>query len=306
MLGKTSLATKTTQQSQPCHGQASADNLAIAGKLREYADLLDEQGDDGFRSRAYRRASDVVAALNRPVAAILAEGGQEGLEALPTIGEAIAGAITQMVASGRWAQLERLRGEHTPEVLFRTIPGIGARLAGVLAEDGRLETLEDLEHAIHFGNLALKGIGPRRKQMIAATLADRLGRRSAPRHWKRPSQPPEPLLLDVDRTYREKAASGALRQIAPRRFNPTHKAWLPIMHTRLGDWHFTALFSNTRRAHELGKTRDWVVIYHQRDGEPEGRSVVTTSRYGPTAGARVVRADKVGQTLGPVEPTTPG
>ncbi|WP_429819775.1 DNA-binding protein [Ensifer sp. B1-9] len=297
------MASKTNPKSQD---QPPNDNMAIAQKLREYADLLDEQGVNSFRSRAYRNASDIVAALNRPVAAILAEGGREALEALPAVGEAIAGAIIQLVASGRWAQLERLRGELTPEVLFRTIPGIGARLAGVLADDGTLETLEDLEHAIHFGNLALKGIGPRRKQMIAATLADRLGRRSVPRLWKKSSQPPVPLLLEVDRAYRDKAASGALRLIAPRRFNPTHEAWLPIMHMEMGDWHFTVLFSNSRRAHELGKTKDWVVIYHQRDGEPEGRTVVTTSTHGPMVGKRVVRPDQAQVTLSPAEPTTLG
>ncbi|WP_245299230.1 DNA-binding protein [Sinorhizobium sp. GL28] len=297
------MARKTSSKARD---QLRDDNMAIAEKLREYGDLLDEQGEDSFRSRAYRRASNVVAALNTPVATIVAEGGREALEALPAVGEAIAGAIIQMVASGRWVQLERLRGELTPEVLFRTTPGIGPRLAGVLADDGTLETLEDLEHAIHFGNLALKGIGPRRKQMIASALAERLGRRSAPRLWKKSSQPPIALLLEVDRAYRDKAASGALRLIAPRRLNPTHEAWLPVMHMELGGWHFTVLFSNSRRAHELGKTKDWVVIYHQRDGEPEGRTVVMTSTHGRMVGKRVVRPDPAHQTPSPVEPNTSG
>ncbi len=69
------------------------------------------------------------------------------------------------------------------------------------------------------------------------------------------------------------------------------------MHMSKGEWLFTVLFSNSQRAHELGKTRDWVVIYHQRDGEPEGRSVVISETRGPTAGKRVVRSNQVGQTL---------
>ncbi|WDZ81540.1 DNA-binding protein (plasmid) [Ensifer adhaerens] len=279
--------------------------MVIAQQLREYAGLLEEQGEDNFRPRAYRRASDVVAALNRPIATILAEGGREALVALPAVGEAIAGAIIEMVGSGRWGQLERLRGELAPEVLFRTIPGIGPRLAGVLAEEGTLETLEDLENAIHFGNFALKGIGPRRKQMIASALAERLARRSTPYLWKKSSQPPVALLLKVDRAYRDKAAAGALRLIAPRRFNPTHEAWLPVMHSKVEDWHFTVLFSNSRRAHELGKTKDWVVIYHQRDDEPEGRSIVTTSTHGSTEGKRVVRRDLLQRNAEPTEPIAP-
>ena len=59
------------------------------------------------------------------------------------------------------------------------------------------------------------------------------------------------VLLDVDREYREKARAGSLARVAPRRMNPEGKAWLPVLHTRFGPWHFTALFSNTERAHEL-------------------------------------------------------
>jgi hypothetical protein len=97
------------------------------------------------------------------------------------------------------------------------------------------------------------------------------------------------LLLQVDRMYRERAAAGLLRKIAPRRFNPGGEAWLPIMHASHDDWRFTVLFSNTRLAHELGKTTDWVVIYHQKEGQPEGRSTVVTATRGPNAGRRTVR-----------------
>ena len=97
------------------------------------------------------------------------------------------------------------------------------------------------------------------------------------------------MLLDVDRMYRERAAEGRLRKIAPRRFNPTGEAWLPIMHASHGGWHFTALYSNSRLAHEVKKTADWVVIHYQRDGAPEGRVTVVTRTRGPMAGQRVVR-----------------
>ena len=45
--------------------------------------------------------------------------------------------------------------------------------------------------------------------------------------------------------YREKAAAGRLVKIAPRRFNPSRVAWLPILHTERGPRHYSALFSNT-------------------------------------------------------------
>jgi hypothetical protein len=96
-------------------------------------------------------------------------------------------------------------------------------------------------------------------------------------------------LLEVDREYRGAAAAGRLRRIAPRRFNPAGEAWLPVLHTERGPWRFTALFSNTARAHELGRSHDWVILYFERDGAAEGRHTVVTETHGPLAGHRVVR-----------------
>ena len=102
-------------------------------------------------------------------------------------------------------------------------------------------------------------------------------------------EPGVELLLDVDREYREKANTDELRKIAPKRFNPSGKAWLPILHTQRGDWHFTALFSNTARAHELGKVQDWVVLYFHSDSGAEAQRTVVTEPRGALAGQRVVR-----------------
>ena len=97
------------------------------------------------------------------------------------------------------------------------------------------------------------------------------------------------LLLEIDREYREKAASGVLPKIAPRRFNPEHEAWLPVLHTRFGPWRFTALYSNTERAHDLHRTHDWVVIFAS-DGEGNDvQYTVVTEWRGELRGERVVR-----------------
>jgi putative hydrolase len=101
--------------------------------------------------------------------------------------------------------------------------------------------------------------------------------------------PPVSLILDVDREYREKADEGSLPTIAPKRFNPSGEAWLPVLHTERGSWHFSALYSNTARAHELDRTRDWVVIYFYDDHHQEGQHTVVTEHRGPLTGRRVVR-----------------
>jgi putative hydrolase len=102
-------------------------------------------------------------------------------------------------------------------------------------------------------------------------------------------EPPVAMLLDVDREYRERAAAGDLPTIAPRRFNPSGEAWLPVLHAERGAWHFTALFSNTAQAHQLGRTRDWVVIYFYDDEHAEGQHTVVTETHGALTGRRVVR-----------------
>ena len=97
-------------------------------------------------------------------------------------------------------------------------------------------------------------------------------------------------LLDVDHEYRERAAVGTLRLIAPRRMNPRHEAWLPVLHTTRGSRHYTALYSNTPNAHRQGQTHDWVVIYFDHDGSGAARQcTVITARFGSLAGHRIVR-----------------
>ena len=96
------------------------------------------------------------------------------------------------------------------------------------------------------------------------------------------------LLLEIDKEYREKASAGKLKKLAPKKLNPESKAWLPIMNVEKDEWRFTVLFSNTQRAHELGKTNDWVVVYFD-DGSGEGKCTVVTEHEGSLVGKRVIR-----------------
>ncbi len=268
--------------------RASA-NPIIASRMREAADLLEQQDANPFRVRAYRQAADMVAALPRDIADVLHEGGREALIALPYIGRSLAAVIEEIVDTGRWVQLERLRGSTVPEKLFQAIPGIGPAFARRLHDELHVDTLEALETAAHDGRLEqVSGVGPRRASILRATLGEMLKRRR-PVGLRSATEPPVTVLLDVDREYRERAARDDLPKIAPRRFNPEDRTWLPILHTERGDWHFTVLFSNTARAHELERTDDWVVIYFQQDDEPEGQRTVVTETRGTLTGYRVVR-----------------
>ena len=264
-------------------------NVWIAERLRQGATLLAAQGANPFRISAYRRAADAISQLDDDIRHVAEAKGLGGLEAIPGIGPSIAGAVTEMLATGRWGFLERRRGAAEPEALFCSVPGIGVALAHRIHDALHLDSLEQLETAAHDGRLArLLGFGPRRAAVVRGTLAELLGRIRPPAQ-RIDHEPDVGILLDVDREYRGKAAQGLLHKIAPKRFNPDHEAWLPVLHTVRGPWHFTALYSNTALAHRLGRTDDWVVVYFHRDSKPEGRRTIVTERHGSGHATRVVR-----------------
>ncbi|MBX6330626.1 MAG: DNA-binding protein [Gemmatimonadaceae bacterium] len=264
-------------------------NAEIAARLEEIAHLLHGQDADPFRVDAYRRAAATIRTLHEPVRDIFEREGLAGLDRIPSVGPVIARAIRSLVLTGHLPMLDRLRGEAHPVSVLATVPGVGPKLAERLEEELGVRTLEELETAAHDGRLAaIPGFGAKRVRSIRDARAGRRGRVRAPAPTRPSHEPPIDELLDVDREYREKAAAGQLRRIAPRRFNPQGEAWLPILHTRRGGRHYTALYSNTAQAHRLGKTRDWVVLYYD-GGDGEHQSTVVTATRGPCAGQRVVR-----------------
>ncbi len=267
-------------------------NHQVAIQLREIAQLLRAQKANPFRVNAYLHAADTLDGLDQSVADILRSKGTEGLIALPGIGEGIAQSIYEYVALGRMSRLESLRGAADPVALFQSIPTIGEALAERIHDQLHVDSLAALESAVHQGRLReVEGLGNKRREAIEAWLQKHLDEQ---RRQTRPAlqaygAPPIDMILRVDADYRRKASADQLPRIAPKRFNPEHKAWLPIMHATRDHWHFTALFSNTARAHQLGRTGDWVVIYFYDDHHREGQHTVVTETHGSLQGRRVVR-----------------
>jgi DNA polymerase (family X) len=264
-------------------------NAQVAGRLDEVARLLAEQRANPYRVEAYSRAAETLRRLPVPVSEILQSQGILGLEWLPGIGPRLARAIHDLATTGRLPMLERMRGESDPLSLLASVPGVGETFAERLHHDLGIGTLEELESAAHDGRLEnVAGIGPKRLMGIRDALAARLGRVRRPAPATPAEDPPVQELLSVDREYRTKGLRGELKLIAPRRFNPAGKAWLPVLHTTRGDRDYTALFSNTARAHQFGRTHDWVVLYV--DGGPgERQFTVITALRGALQGKRIVR-----------------
>lgn len=273
-----------------------AENGELARLFDETADLLEAQAANEFRVSAYRRAAGELRTLQRSVRDIVDLEGREGLVRLPHIGERLSRSIATWLQTGTLGILLRLRGEEAEERELMSIPGLGKELAHRIHHDLHVSSLEELEEAAHDGRLAtLRGFGRRRVQSIRDQLDARLRRRA--RRGAKPRAPDEDAspsrlpaveeLLDIDREYHRLAREGRLPTIRPRRFNPSGEAWLPILHTTRGPRHYTVLFSNTARAHQLQRTRDWVVIY--LDDRFEGQWTVVTERHGELSGRRVIR-----------------
>lgn len=270
-------------------------NEEIADVLDQIAELLEMQDENPFRIKAYRDGADSIRSFDGSVAQISLEGGEEQLQSIPNIGEGIARLIVSYVKTGRSEMLERLQSEVSPVDLFSQVPGIGEELAERISEELNISTLEELEQAAYDGRLdEIEGFGEKKVQNVQVSLAGMLStsaqrsRRQTARQRETKEQPEIKTLLSVDEEYRRKAEANQLKKIAPKRFNPEGKAWLPILNTEKNGWQFTALYSNTALAHDLDKTHDWVVIYYEKGAQEDQETVVTETK-GHLEGKRVVR-----------------
>jgi hypothetical protein len=291
-------------------------NDEIARVLDHIADLLETQRANPHRVRAYRNGAESVRNAPQSIAGLARENEGTGLQQLPGIGEGLSSVIHEFVTTGQSSMLLSLQAQTSPESVIAQVPVIGKTLARRVVDQLNISTLEELEQAAHDGRLdQVEGFGPKRVEAVRMGLAGILGgaaqRRSArvipPAEQEsagrapaegsgdqdqtgqaKADRPGVDLLLEIDAEYHRKAEAGELKTIAPRRFNPKGEAWLPVMRTKQGGWDFTALYSNTARAHEMGANYDWVVIYYERGGG-ERQATVVTANSGPLQGRRVVR-----------------
>lgn len=266
-------------------------NTDVARKLEELALLLESQTANLHRVRAYQRAAGIVQRLDRPVVELVAEAGAAGLQRLRGIGPTLARAIVMIVQTGRLPMLDRLRGQMEPQALLLSVPGVGRVIASRLVGELGITTLEELETAAHDGRLdTVLGLPAKTIRGIVDCLATRLSRVKNTICNPDIEEPPVAELLDVDQEYRRRAREGSVRTISPRRFNPLRLKWLPILRTSRGGREYTALFSNTGRAHQLERTGDWVILYYEIGEGLGGRQcTVVTETHGPLTGRRVVR-----------------
>ncbi|HEY7260492.1 MAG TPA: DNA polymerase/3'-5' exonuclease PolX [Trebonia sp.] len=144
-------------------------NEAVAGLLREYAELLAITGGDPFRARNYEKAAKAVAGHPADVTAM----PEPALTTIPGVGKSIATKIAEFRRTGTIAALEELRGKIPPGVRELTrVPGLGPKRALQLSRELSIATVADLEAAIGEGKLRnLAGFGPKSEERILRGLS---------------------------------------------------------------------------------------------------------------------------------------
>ncbi|MBA5874335.1 MAG: DNA polymerase/3'-5' exonuclease PolX [Nitrospira sp. CR1.2] len=153
-------------------------NADVAAIFEEMADLLEIEGANPFRVRAYRFAARTMRDLPGEVAEMVARG--EDLTSLPGIGDDLAGKILEIIRTGTVAALEAQRSK-TPATLTELlrIPGLGPKRVQALVRALNLRGLSDLRQAALDGRIrTLPGFGEKTEQHILEALAARTGKES--------------------------------------------------------------------------------------------------------------------------------
>jgi DNA polymerase (family 10) len=148
------------------------ENLDIAQTLTLLADLLEIQGANPFRIRAYRTAVNTVNGLSKPLAAMVEAG--EDLTELPGIGKNVAAHIIELLETGTIGRLEEVEAE-IPRSLaeLMRIEGVGPKKAKKLYDQLGVRTVDELEKALDQKKVEkLEGFGVKSAEKMALAIAE--------------------------------------------------------------------------------------------------------------------------------------
>ncbi|QCJ47576.1 DNA polymerase/3'-5' exonuclease PolX [Haloprofundus sp. MHR1] len=141
-------------------------NAELADRFEEFAQYLEAQGVD-YKPQSYRRAAENLRSHPRSVAD-LAREGQDAVEEIDGVGDAIASKIVEYVETGEIEELEELRAELPVDMVALTsVEGVGPKTVGDLYEALEITTLDELEAAAEAGEIReVKGFGAKTEQNI--------------------------------------------------------------------------------------------------------------------------------------------
>ena len=147
------------------------ENLAIARIFAEIADLLEIKSENPFKIRAYRNASEAIAHATEKLASL----DEARLRAIPGIGKDLAAKIREIADTGEARYHRELLEQFPPTILdLLNLQGVGPKTVAQLYTELGIQTIAELELACTDGRVRnLKGLGPKKEQLILRACADR-------------------------------------------------------------------------------------------------------------------------------------
>ena len=175
-------------------------NRDIAAKFDELADLLEIEGANAFRVRAYRNAARTIRDLPQTVAQLVREDAD--LTELPGIGEDLARKTREVVETGELSALQKVV-QSVPESLIEVmgVAGLGPKRVKTLYEQLGVKDVDGLKQAAQAGKIqTLSGFGAKTEQNILQELATRGSgeKRFRRRDAEEMAEPLVALLREVD------------------------------------------------------------------------------------------------------------
>jgi DNA polymerase (family 10) len=136
-------------------------NQLIANIFYQIADILDIKGEIEFKSRAYRKAAQIIETLEVDLEEIYKKEGKKGLMNIPGIGEGLAKKIAEIIETNKLEYFEKLKKEIPESIIeLMNIPSVGPKKVAVLYKKLGITTIEELKKACEKGKLRnLEGFG---------------------------------------------------------------------------------------------------------------------------------------------------
>lgn len=148
------------------------DKSEIIERLETIAILLELQGDNPFKIRAYAQGARALEALETPLEELIAN---DALASVRGIGSALAEKITTLQQTGELAFYDQLKAKVAPGLLeMLEIPGLGAKKVRALNQELGIDSIEALQKAAESGAVAaLKGFGAKSEAKILEGIRNR-------------------------------------------------------------------------------------------------------------------------------------
>jgi DNA polymerase (family X) len=150
----------------------SIDKEQVAEILQEIGVLLELQGENPFKTRAYANAARALETLAEPLDKIVAENR---LDEVKGVGEGLRKKISELVTTGKLAYYDELKAAVAPGLLeMLDIPGLGPKKVKAIHDRLGVDTVAGLEAACQAGKVAaLEGFGEKSQAKILEGVAFR-------------------------------------------------------------------------------------------------------------------------------------